>query len=95
MTRAEAFSAIHCERELQAALFDHPDGSNMSELIHVNCMAIYLGKLSAAVSGGYHDKYRKRLIQLAALAVQGLEALDQAAAAHEETLVENLRRTEP
>lgn len=77
MNQEQAFAEIRAERGRQSALYDPPDGSSLGECIHANCVSIYTGKLASAVSCGDSVAYRKRLIQLGALAVQGLESLDQ------------------
>lgn len=91
MTQEEAFRAIQSERVLQDALYGMPDGSSMSEMVHGNTIGMYVGKMHAAISDGNVDQYRRRLIQVAALAVQGLEAMDRHIA-QEESLLEHVRR---
>lgn len=92
MNQEQAFEAIRAERGRQSALYDSPDGTYIGECLHANCVSIYTGKLAAAVSGGDCVAYRKRLIQLGALAVMGLEALDREEETEEEPLLEQVRR---
>ncbi len=77
--RARVVEDILTERDRQSTIgydFEHDSGHYTNDWVVL--LARYLGKLGDAADGMEQADYRRRLVQISAISMAGIESLDRA-----------------